>query len=193
MDTSYDQHCLAIGRMIVGFQSLEATLKSELTLLMNSESGSVGGSLVYATVAELSFGTTIRVASSLPSIYTQARLGLKNPRAVAQFLRACEETGEELKKGLKLATEVEARRNQIVHSHWFISPGYVAPEGKMTRMKAKTRKGGIGIDFKHESLEDLESVVEMAREAQTLIGSSIRNYSQISQFDWEKFYSDPSS
>jgi hypothetical protein len=185
MDETYDQHCLAIGRMIVAFQSLEATLKNELASLMNSDLGTPGGALSYAVISELSFGTAIRVASAVPAIFTLKRLGEKSLKASEQISRALVETAEQLQKGLKLATEIEARRNQIVHSHWFAGSGYVAPEGKMTRTKAKTRKGSFEIDFKHESINDLESLVEKAGDAQNHIGSALRDYKHIWNFDWE--------
>lgn len=176
----------------MNFQSLEATLKGELTLLMNNELDTVRGALTYATVAELSFGTAIRIASAIPTTFTPARLKPKNTQAAARILDACEEAAEQLKKGLKLATEAEGRRNQIVHSHWFISSGYVAPEGKMTRMKAKTRKGSFSIEFTNESLADLESVADNAGKAQEFIGAALRDYRSILQLDWDSLVGNPS-
>jgi hypothetical protein len=181
---TYGQHYQAIGRMIVAFQGLEATLKAELTLLMNNELGTVSGQLVYAMVAEASFGTAVRIASALPSVFTPARLGVTKEESVAQLSRCLLETSEQLKKGLRLATEVEERRNQLVHSHWFESSGYVAPEGMMSRMKTKTRKGGVSTAFEHESIEAIAAVAGQARTAQELVGAALRDYKQIMAFEW---------
>lgn len=181
---TYAEHYQAIGRMIVAFQSLEATLKAELTLLMNNELGTVSGLLVYAMVAEASFGTAVRIASALPSIYTPARLGVTKEKSVSRLSQCLLETSEQLKKGLRLATEVEERRNQLVHSHWFEGAGYVAPDGMMSRMKTKTRKSGMTIAFEHESIEALAAVAEQARTAQKLLGTAMREYKQIVAFEW---------
>lgn len=184
MDSTYDQHCLAIGRMIVAFQSLEATLKSELTLLMNREVGTPGGQLTYAMVGELSFGTATRLAGALPSIFTLQRIAPKRAESESRLLELFAETAEQLKKGLRLAGEVEERRNQVVHSHWFISSGYVPPDGAMTRMKTKTKRGALAIAFEHETVQDLNDVAEKAFEAQRLIGSALQDYRQIAQAEW---------
>lgn len=170
--------------MIVAFQSLEATLKSELTLLMNNQVGTPSGALVYATVAELSFGTSVRIANALPGIFTLERIAAKDEKSRARLSQSLRETADQLKTGLKLATEVEERRNQIVHSHWFIGPGYVAPEGTMSRMKTKTRKGNVSIDFEHESLADITHISDQASEAQRLVGMALRDYRNILMFDW---------
>ena len=89
-----------------------------------------------------------------------------------------------MKKGLRLATEVEERRNQLVHSNWFEGAGYIAPDGMMSRMKTKTRKSGMTIAFEHESIEALAAVAEQARTAQKLLGTAMREYKQIVAFEW---------
>src|SRR3990167_50638 len=180
----YREHYQAIGPMIVAFQGLEATLKAELTLLMNNELGTVAGQLVYAMVAEASFGTAVRIASAIPGIFTPARIGVTKEESVIRLSQCLLETSEQLKKGLKVATEVEERRNQLVHSHWFESAGYVAPDGVMSRMKTKTRKGGVSIAFEHESIEAIAAVTAQARSAQELVGAALRDYKQIVAYEW---------
>jgi hypothetical protein len=170
--------------MIVAFQSLEATLKKELTLLMNNQLGTPGGQLTYAMVAQLSFGMTVRLAATLPGIFTVQRVAPTTPQSEARLVELFTETSNLLKKGLKMAGEVEERRNQVVHSHWFISSGYVAPEGTMTRMKTKTKKGGVETAFEHETLADLTSIEENAEEAQRILGSALRDYRLITQAQW---------
>lgn len=181
---AYVEHYQAIGEMIVAFQSLEATLKAELTLLMNNELGTVSGQIVYALVAEASFGATTRIAGALPSIFTPERLGVTREKSAARLSQCLIETSEQLKKGLKLAIEVEEARNRLVHSHWFECGGYVAPEGMMSRMKTKTRKGGVSIAFEHESIETIAAVTAQARTAQELVGAALRDYKQIVAHDW---------
>ena len=181
---AYREHYQAIGQMIVEFQSLEATLKTGLTLLMNNELGTVAGQLVYAMVAEVSFGTAVRIASAIPGIFTPARLGVTKEESFARLSQCLLETSEQLKKGLKVATEVEERRNQLIHSHWLESSGYVAPEGMMSRIKTKTRKGGVSTAFEHESLGAIAAVSAQAQSAQKLVGSALRDFRQIVAHEW---------
>lgn len=89
-----------------------------------------------------------------------------------------------MKSGLKLAGEVEERRNQVVHSHWFINSGYLPSVDAMTRMKTKTKRGALAIAFEHETVKDFNDVTEKAFEAQGLIGSALRDYRQITQAEW---------
>lgn len=186
MSTSnqYDEHYLAIGRMLVLFQSLEATLKHGLVLLMNNQSGTSGGQLVYATVSELSFGTATRLASAIPSIFTPERVGHSDSGSLARLEESLADAARDLTQGLKLANEAEQRRNQLVHSHWFISPGFVSPEGTMTRMKTKTRSGSVSTAFESESIADVDANTAKCREAQRLVGQALGDYRQIVQFKW---------
>ncbi|WOP14631.1 hypothetical protein [Ottowia sp. SB7-C50] len=184
MGSTHDAHCLAIGRMIVAFQSLEATLKSELTLLMNNQLETPGGQLTYAMVAELPFRVTVRLAAALPGVFTLQKIVPVKPESEVCLNQLFAETADLLEKGLKMAGEVEERRNQVVHSHWFLGSGYVAPEGTMTRMKTKTKKGAVATTFDHETLADLNSIAESAEEAQRLIGMALRDYRQIAQAQW---------
>jgi len=180
----YDQHYQAIGRMLVFFQSLEATLKNGLVLLINNQLGTPSGQLAYATITELSFGTATRLAGGLPTIYTVERIGASSEESAKRLKEELDDAGIQLKKGITLASEVEQRRNQLVHSHWFISSGYIPETGKMTRMKAKTKSGSVKIDFVAESLSDINANSEKAKQAQELIGNALNLYLQIVQYPW---------
>lgn len=182
--TNYDAHYLAIGRMLVLFQSLEATLKHELVLLVNNQIGTPGGQLAYATISELSFGAATRLASTLPAAFTVERIGTKDEESSKRLTEALIEAEDKLKEGIKLASEAEQRRNQLVHSHWFIDPGYVSSPGTMTRMKTKTKSGSMTISFESESIADVDANTEKAKQAQTLIFSALNNYRQIAQYPW---------
>ncbi len=182
--TEYDAHYQAIGRMLVLFQSMEATLKDGLVLLINNQMGTPGGQLAYATISELSFGTATRLASALPAAFTAERIGAKDSESLKRLKEALTEAEMRLREGIKLAGEAEQRRNQLVHSRWFISPEYVSAPGKMTRMKTKTKAGAMTITFESESIADVDAVTEKARQAQTLIGGALREYQQIGLYQW---------
>ena len=183
--SEYDAHYLAIGRMLVLFQSMEATLKDGLVrLLTNNEIGSPAGQLAYATISELSFGTATRLASALPAAFTAVRIGSKNEESTKRLIEALTDAEVQLQRGIKLAAEVEQRRNQLVHSRWFISQGVVVSPGTMMRMKTKTKAGSMTVSVKPESIADVDANTEKARQAQELIGSALLEYYQITQYKW---------
>jgi len=182
--TNYDAHYLAIGRMLVLFQSLEATNKHGLQLLMSSELDKPGGQLVHAAVTEMSFGLTTRIVATIPAIYTTERLGFKNSGAEPRVAEALHDANEQLKQGIKLAAEAEQRRNQLVHSYWFVGPGYVTQPATMTRMKVKVRLGSVSTDVEVESLAAIEENSEKAMQAMSLLGSALRDYRLILSHPW---------
>lgn len=170
--------------MLVLFQSLEGTLKSGLTLLLNNQSGSPGGVLAYAAVTELSFGAAMRLASVLPEAFSVDRISAGDEAGKKRLGDALTEAKSELKEGLKLAGEAEQRRNQLVHSHWFVSPGYVPAPGKMTRMKTRAKTGSVTTSFESASVEDLDANSDKAQAAQKLISSALDDYQQILRYPW---------
>jgi uncharacterized glyoxalase superfamily protein PhnB len=140
--------------------------------------------LAYATISELSFGAMTRLASTLPATFTVERIGSKNEESSNRLQEELAEAHGRLKEGIKLAGEAEQRRNQLVHSHWFISPGYVSSPGTMTRMKTKTKSGSTTIAYESESINDVDANTERAGKAQVLLSSALHDYHQIAQFSW---------
>lgn len=182
--TEHDAHYLAIGKMLVLFQSLEATLKDGLVLLVNNQIGTPGGQLAYATISQLSFRAATLLASALPATFTVERIGAKDGESSKRLEQALTEAEGQLKEGIKLAAEVEQRRNQLVHSRWFISPEIVSTPGRMTRTKTKTKAGSMSIELAIESIADIDANTEKERKAQALIGSALRDYQRIAQHVW---------
>ncbi len=180
----HDPHYLAIGRMLVLFQSLEATLKDGLVLLINNQMGTPGGQLAYATVAELSFGSATRIASALPGIFSAERLGAKDDESAKRLKDALTTAEVQLKEGIKLACEAERRRNQLVHSRWLVNPEYVTPPDTMNRMKTKTKAGSMNIAFESESSAEIDATTEKARHAQSFIGNALEEYKKIARSQW---------
>ena len=182
--TKYDAHYLAIGRMLVVFQTLEATMKDGLVLLVNNQLGTPGGQLAYITISDLSFGTATQLASALPEAFTAARIGAKDDESTKLLEDALASAEGRLKEGLKMARQVEQRRNQLVHSRWFVNPSVVADPDMMMRMKTTNRGRSMTIHFKSESIADVDANTEKTRRAQLLIGSALRDYHHIAQQSW---------
>ena len=179
--TASEEHFTALGRLIVSFQSLEGTLVHGLVLLATSQVGTPGGHLVYAVMNELSFGTVLRLAGAVPSMFTEQRILDLSENEKSQVLVLLEQCSKKLLEGVKIATALEQRRNQLIHSKWFISPEVLNKPGTMTRMKAKTRNGTSTVSFDTESIEDIEAGTRTAKAAQLLISDALAQYQSISQ------------
>ena len=151
-----ENHFAALGRLIVAFQSLEGTLVHGLVLLATSQVGTPGGHLVYAAMSELSFGSVLRLAAAVPGMFTEQRLLGLSEHENDKVLALLDQCSKKLLEGVKIATALEQRRNQLIHSKWFISPEILNKPGTMTRMKAKTKSGTSTVSFDTESIEDID-------------------------------------
>ena len=83
-----------------------------------------------------------------------------------------------------MANEVEQRRNQVVHSYWLISPGMVNDAETFTRMKTRVKAKSLSIQFKPETISEIDENTKRAREAQQLIGDALLNYKYIAEYEW---------
>ncbi len=182
--SDHEPHYTALGRMLVIFQSLEATITQGLLLLLNSEIGSPSGQLAHAAVSELSFASASRLASLLPSIYTAERISCSSPENTNRLKEALDDCASQLVDGLKLANEAEQRRNQLVHSFWFIGPGIVNQPGTLMRMKTKAKARSLTVHFERESIADIDENTEKAREAQRLVSLALGQYRVIASHPW---------
>lgn len=182
--SSHESLYAALGRMLVAFQSLEATLTQGITLILNNQLRTPAGQLAYAMVSELSFASASRLASLLPSFFTAERLAPKLPGGLERLNEELAYTSTQLAAGLKLANEVEQRRNQVVHSYWLISPGMVNDAETFTRMKTRVKAKSLSIQFKPETISEIDENTKRAREAQQLIGDALLNYKYIAEYEW---------
>ena len=176
-----ENHFAALGRLIVAFQSLEGTLVHGLVLLATSQVGTPGGHLVYAAMSELSFGSVLRLAAAVPGMFTEQRLLGLSEHENDKVLALLDQCSKKLLEGVKIATALEQRRNQLIHSKWFISPEILNKPGTMTRMKAKTKNGTSTVSFDTESIEDIDIGTSNAKRAQLLISGSLSEYKVIAQ------------
>ena len=170
--------------MLVAFQSLEATLTQGLLLLLNSELSTPSGQLAHATISELAFASASRLASLLPSIFTPDRIGSTSPEGATRLREELDDCASQLTQGLKLANDAEQRRNQLIHSTWFIGSGMVNAPGTLTRMKTKVKARNLSVQFVAETIAGIDENTEKAEEAQHLIGNALQNYLMVSKYNW---------
>ncbi len=183
-DESLAPHFEALGRMLVAFQYLEGTVTDGLLSILSHEASSVGQQLSYAVVSELSFASASRLASLLPAFITVKSFQTSSDTKKQLLIEELTHCAQTLEAGLKLAGEVEQRRNQLVHSHWFIGHGFVNQPGKMARMKVRVKARSINMQFEQESVADLAATTNKAEQAMALIGESMRLYINILNHSW---------
>ncbi len=183
-DESLTAHFEALGRMLVAFQYLEGTVTDGLQSILSHKAPSVNQHLSYAVVSELSFASASRLASLLPTVITVDSFQTTSETKKARLAEELEYCARRLETGLKLAGDVEQRRNQLVHSHWFVSQGFVNRPGKVARMKVKVRARKLHTQFENEGLDDLVATTKKTEEAMSLIGESMRLYVNILDQSW---------
>ena len=132
-----DEHLKAIGSIVVSFASLENAVEIAIWALM--EIDSTKGAIV---TSEMSFKNMLALFSSLY---------LNKTNAPAEV--------EEMKELVKRSTQIEDRRNAIVHSLWGVR--YYKHGQIVVRMKT-TAKISKGLKRQDEELtvEALESIYE---------------------------------
>ena len=180
----HEPHYTALGRMLVVFQSMEATLTQGLVLLLNKDLGTPSGHLCYATISELSFASASRIASLVPSTFTFERIGATTSDGEERLRKELTDLSNRLARGLKLANEAEQRRNQLVHSQWFIGPGIVNAPETLTRMKIKVKARNLSMQFEAESIAGIGEVIEKVEEAQRLIHYALLNFRLAAEHNW---------
>jgi len=184
MMVTHEPHYTALGRMLVVFQSMETTLRQGLTLLLHKDLGTPSGQLGNASISELSFASASRLASLVPSIFTFERIGASSSVGEARLRDELIDCANQLVQGLKLANDAEQRRNQLVHSHWFIGPGIVNAPETLTRMKIKVKARNLTVQFEAETIAGVTEVTEKVEEAQRLIFHALLNFRMAAEHNW---------
>lgn len=176
----------ALGKMLVDFQTLEAILSDGLSHLLQSvpHSSAPQNKLVYAVTSELSFASLSRIASLLPTMFTQESFLVETASGEYLLREALNDCACKLNEGLKLANEVEQRRNQLVHSFWFTGSGFPNPDGTLYRIKTKVKARNISSQFEQETVASINQNSAKAEDAQKLLSFALREYKHIANHKW---------
>ncbi|GEM_PF-3540521 len=181
---NHDPIFVALGRMLVHFQSLEATLRNGLTLLLHDGKNTPHDRLISAYLSELSFGSLSRLTSLLPSQFTSESIATETVIGRERLDAELNDCQNKLYQGLKLANEAEQRRNQLIHSTWLIGDGLEQSQGTLYRSKIKIKAQKLSIQFEQETIATINENTEKAKEAQSLLHIALMDYRLISNFKW---------
>lgn len=174
---------VALGEMLVHFQSLEATIKNGLALLLQS-ANTPQNQLMSAFLSELSFSSLSKITSLLPSQYTSETIVTDTPAGKERLEAELSYCQNKLNEGLKLASEVEQRRNQLIHSTWLIGDGLEQPQGTLYRHKIKVKSQNVSIQFEQETIASINENTDKAKAAQNLLHIALMDYRHIANFKW---------
>jgi len=166
-------HYAELGQMIVSFQTIEATVKHFLLLLIAHQQPSET-SLTRVALSELSFAALLRVGESTLDIFNLEWLESMQGLADKMSNNDHAVSLEYIKSGLKLARSVEVRRNQLIHSDWNPLSGIPAPPGAILRTKARKRGKPNEIKIEVETIESISGVSNDAQKASELLALGFR-------------------
>ena len=188
-ESEFNDHIHAIGNVVVTFQSLETVLRQGLNVLFRPSWPQIFHEnpiekLASVALAQASFGGLCQIAGAVPSIFTPEtiRHDPKKGRLLASMLS---EGKIALEVGLKWAHQVEQRRNQLVHSHWFATDLLQVEDGSILRAKVQ-RSGDI-----RSHTEDVESLRGAAKDAENAIEMVLRGldfYKNALLFGWRSLH-----
>jgi len=157
-----DDVATALGHLLVRFQSLERSLTFAVGRFMNPGTQAIPPSLTLAVLNELPFKSLVKIFAALPAILLNADPPF--PQLVGGSPEF-EALASAFENGAKLATAVEERRNQLVHSDWL---WMAAPQigGAVLRSKSRThRKNGMNPSMEQVTAHAVEEAIKQVNEA----------------------------
>lgn len=166
-----DAHYLALGKLVVAFQNLEQVVTYSIQFIMG-EGRQAENDFLPRVLNELSFGSRLKLLSNFiettPMHYfTQVEPDYAKVRE-AEF----PEVIAEVRRGIKLASESEVARNQLLHSYWLASPHMYGLEGAVIRIKHRTKTDKTLYQKVAVRPEDILKTVEKMNSATALIFES---------------------
>lgn len=170
-----EQHYAAIGKMLVMFQSLEATVTIGLLTLLQPGQYIPDSPLASAVVNELSFGSRLKLLLLYPSLPGLKIARLENGDTVFTQ-ESFNETVALLNQAGQLVKKAEELRNGLVHSMWLAGGFGIegAPEGAVLRTKTRLNKNKMHVIQQYMTAKDIEEVVDAISEAQSILREAVQ-------------------
>ena len=177
-----EQHYVALGKMLVAFQSLEATVTCGLLKLLQPGTLVPDSALAAAVVGELSFANRLKLLLIYPSL-PGPKLAPSEDKLAEVRQQVYAEAVDLLKQGGRIAAEAEEKRNQLVHS-WWLSGCSIAgsPDGTVFRVKSRIKKNKVHVSNQFITAKDIEAVVEEMNTAESQLQKAVQhlNYLTVS-------------
>ena len=161
-------HYAEIGQMVVSFQSLEATMKYFLLLLVSDQVAD-NSLLARAVLNELSFAALLRATESASKIFGPNWFASRRIKVRTLVEEDHVAALKNIADGVKMARSVEERRNQLIHSEWLSQASPPTDPGTILRAKASKRGDPGELKVSAETIESILNVSTTAKESEKLL------------------------
>lgn len=168
-----DDHYIAIGKLVIAFQSLEGTITYGLAFLMRPKLNEFTEALgfTHRVLNELSFANRLTLLSNYIETHPVTHFvppGIKYEKTMTDDIPGIL---EKLRTGIKMAGEAEAKRNQFIHSHWITHPAG-GPTGTVLRVKTRAKHNKTQGSAEYVTAGAINAIVEEMDRARELISTS---------------------
>ena len=178
--SGFEDHYAAVGRFMVAFQQVEFALSHHLSIICAHPSRVAPNNLIQAMLADSSFGSLLKFASTLPLLLNPTRL-YPPERIAAEWTISHARASVDLQSALKRASLVEQRRNQLVHSSWLTDSSLHSQEGKIYRTKMRNRRGNVEIVYEEIVAAKILRETRLCQQVEGALHISLRAFAELSR------------
>lgn len=173
-----DGHYIAIGKLVVAFQMIESIISFNLAKLANPDIFSSEWAFYNLLINELSFSNRLKLLSNF--IETHDNDFFVHPGSKFYDVRLGEylDAKNNLTTLFSKCSELEQKRNQIIHSNWITSPA-AGPDGTVIRMKITSQKKKTSGCFEFTTAEDINNIVSEMENLITVLGANVEVIYQV--------------
>lgn len=162
------------------FQQLESSLSHHLAIICANPSRVAPNNLIQRMLDQSSFNNLVSFARTVPVLLNPTRL-YPPERISAAWTEQHASATETLTKALKVASLVEQRRNQLVHSSWVTDSDINAETGNVYRVKMRNRNGSVEIVYEEITASAIFRDIRRCREAEDGIHQSLSKFAELSR------------
>lgn len=163
-----DEHYIALGKMVIAFQSLEQSITNGLAFLMHPNEIDQALGFTYTVLNEMSFGSRVKLLSNYVETHPITHFvpsGVQYEKVKAEEFP---EVLEKLRTGIRIAGVAEEKRNQLIHSYWLTDVAS-GPPGSVLRMKLRAKYNKTQGSTEYVTAETISAIVEEMNRASGMI------------------------
>ena len=163
-----DELYIALGKMVIAFQSLEQTITYGLAFLMCPNEFTEALGLTHTALNELSFGSRLKLLSNYIETHSPTHFIPPGCRYEKVKIEEFPAVLEKLRKGIQIAHVAEEKRNQLIHSYWMTNPC-------IKRIKVRTKHKSTQLSAEYITVEAVSAIVEEMNLAAKMISEATQH------------------
>lgn len=160
-------HYAALGRVIVEFQSLEQVVTFALARFMHTNE-STPPNFSFLILNELSFANRLKLLNIYINIHPFKHFVHPSDSAINIKRQDYEEEIVKFKEGIRIASDAETKRNQLIHSSWLANP-IAGPKESVLRVKVRANSKKVSLAMEYMLVDDINDVAGKMEKAWKLI------------------------